>query len=111
MNYLDKKTLTELKKYEEMMAFVVRTKSLSGYKASDINNIYNIYTNATKDNINYKPTCSNCVFRLLDRVGRLYFDSQKYYESQQPTEEEKLSEKKPIEKEKTTKRKYTKKKK
>lgn len=92
MKYLDKKIVQELQKYEEMMAFVVKTKSLSGYRVSDINNLYSIYTNATGDNINYKPTCSNCVFRLLDKVGRLYFDSKEQYNNDNETNDNETTE-------------------
>ena len=90
MNYFTQEELKQLEKFEQKIMLVIKTKSCSSMSAKDAMELYNLYVNRTGNQMIFKPSCSHCLYNLLEKVGNLYLESKKQYETKEEEKSKKV---------------------
>lgn len=77
MKYLNKKQILQLAPYENHFHTVIYAKYKRATTARVNDLIADIYEDVTGEVISRKWSCSQCVFNIFEKCGRLYYESVK----------------------------------
>lgn len=79
---LTKEQIETLSAWEENFETAIRAKWALNPGTTALTTMVNIWNEATGNERKLNPSCGNCIFRLLEEMGQMYFDSKKALEAE-----------------------------